>query len=142
MWFTIFARRYRCQGVLACQALRGEGACPRVSKVTHSERGDDVRDSVVEGGFAVEVRLPEAFEELQVLVPAALVEAFAESVRSVFTLSHTGVFRVDDGLDDFAGGIKGQRVPQIARDGFVTLAAFAIDGQLHRLGNSVGSFVE
>jgi len=45
-------------------------------------------------------------------------------------------------LDDFAGGVKNQGMPKVAGDGFVALAAFAVDGQLDGLGDAVRGFVE
>jgi hypothetical protein len=106
------------------------------AKCLASESGNDVRDGVVESSFAVEVGLPESFEEFEVIVPAALIESFPEGVGSVFALTSIGVFRVDHGFDDFAGGVKNQCVPQVARNGFVALAAFSIDGQLHGLSDA------
>ncbi len=86
-------------------------------------------DGVVEGGLAVEVGLPVAGEELEVIFPAALVEAFALGVRSVLRVLRArarvsvaaargaalGVrLCVQDGLDDLAGGVKDERVPAMA----------------------------
>ncbi len=114
-------------------------------------------DGVVEGGLAVEVGLPVAGEELEVIFPAALVEAFALGVRSVLRVLRArarvsvaaargaalGVrLCVQDGLDDLAGGVKDERVPEVAGDGFLALAAFAGDGFLDRLGDAMGSLME
>src|ERR1700730_6241319 len=107
-----------------------------------SEGGDDMGDSVIEGRLAIEVGLPESFEKLEVIVPAALIESFTERVGSVLALPGVSAFRVDHGLYDFAGGVKDERVPQVARNRFVALAAFSIDGQLHGLGDAVGGLVE
>src|SRR4029077_20884782 len=47
------------------------------------ERGDHAGDGVVEGGFVVEIGLPEAGEKLEVVFPTAFVKAFADGVRNV-----------------------------------------------------------
>src|SRR4029077_82240 len=100
------------------------------SKEASLEGGNDVGDGVVEGDFAVEIGLPVEGEELEVAVPAALIEALALGVGSVLgvlgvgswigssvarsgrvgTIRHSAVARirlgVEDRLDDFAGGVK------------------------------------
>src|SRR6266850_2015168 len=131
------------------------------------EGGDHTGDGVAEGGTAVEIGLPEALEDVEIVFPAALVEAFAEGVGSVGGGSAAGAFagtgggasgstgvgakiqfagsgigRSKDGADDFTGGVENQGVPEVARNGFIALAAFADDSVLHRLGNAMGSFVE
>src|SRR6266850_1933677 len=131
------------------------------------EGGDHTGDGVAEGGTAVEIGLPEALEDVEIVFPAALVEAFAEGVGSVGGGSAAGAFagtgggasggtgvgakiqfagsgigRSKDGADDFTGGVENQGVPEVARNGFIALAAFADDGVLHGLGDAVRGLVE
>src|ERR1700686_3822549 len=130
------------------------------------EGGHDMRYGIVEGDFAVEIGLPVEGEELEVAVPAALVEAFALGVGSVWGVLGEGSwvgssvarsgrvgavrhgaaggirFGVEDGLDDFAGGVKNERVPEVARNGLFALAAFADDGLLDGLRDAMGGLVE
>src|SRR6267142_1460929 len=135
----------------------------------HSEGGDHAGDGVAEGGVAVEVGLPETLEDVEIVFPAAFVQAFAEGVGSVSGggsaarvfagtcrgasgstgvgakvqfAAGNGIGRGQDGAKDFAGGVENQGVPEVARDGFIALAAFANDGILYRLGDAVGGFVE
>ncbi len=59
------------------------------------QRGDHAGDGVVKCGIAVEVRLPELRKELEVAVPAPLIDAFANGVRSVARRGYpTGVLSV------------------------------------------------
>src|SRR6266404_5340828 len=62
----------------ALQHVRGCGV-----RNAELEGGDHAGDGVAEGGATVEVRLPEALEDVEIVFPAALVEAFAEGVGSV-----------------------------------------------------------
>jgi hypothetical protein len=78
-----------------------------------------VGDRVVEGSFAVEIRLPVLREELEVIVPAALVEAFAVGVRDVGSIRWAVALSAENRFDDFTGGVEKQGVPEIAGDGFV-----------------------
>ena len=55
------------------------------------ERGDHVGDGVVKCGFVVEVGLPEPGEELEVIVPAALVEAFADGIGNVAAAGNAAI---------------------------------------------------
>ena len=85
--------------------------------------GDHTGDGVVESGLAFQIGLPESGEELEVVVPPALVEAFADGVRDVGVADDAGsrvgvgnstflfVRRLfADGIqkrfDDFAGDVK------------------------------------
>src|SRR5713226_1243463 len=113
------------------------------SDVCHSElkRGDHARNGVVERRFAVEVRLPESLQEVEIVLPAALVEALANGVGSV-PISQNAVALVSlscrvtgqNRTDDFTGSVEDQGMPQIARNRFVALTALANDGGLHRFG--------
>src|SRR6266403_4178263 len=47
------------------------------------KRRNHAGDGVVEGGAAVKVGLPEFLQQLEVVVPATLIEAFAQGVGSV-----------------------------------------------------------
>src|SRR5215469_2593172 len=107
------------------------------------ESGHDMGDGIVEGGAAIEIRLPEAPEQLEVIVPATLVQPLTDRVRCVagIMVCGAGLF-CEHWLNDFAGGVKDQRVPQIAGDGFLALAASADDGLLNGFGDSVRGFVE
>src|SRR5216683_1022763 len=64
----------------ALQDVRGWDVLARNAGL---EGGDHAGDGVAEGGAAVEVGLPEALEDVEVVFPAALVEAFAEGVGNV-----------------------------------------------------------
>jgi len=171
---TIFATQslaYQRPGNKFRARLRSKSAVQR-----HSERGDHAGDGVAEGGAAIEVGLPEALEDVEIVFPAALVEAFAEGVGSVSGggssggvfagtgsgasggrggasggtavgakvqfAAGSGIGRGENGAEDLAGGVENQGVPEVARDGFIALAAFADDGVLHGLGDAVGGFVE
>src|SRR5579859_7294 len=137
------------------EVLRGCAA----EKSWELERGDHAGDGVVEGGAAIEIGLPEAREKLKVFVPAARVETFANGVgnvrivgsgRRTIGASIAGALRrlrgrrfgAQQRLDDFAGGIEKKRVPEVARNGFAALTAFARDGRLHGLGEAVRRFVK
>ena len=54
-----------------------------LARNTGLEGGDHAGDGVAEGGAAVEVGLPETLEDVEVVFPAALVEAFAEGIGDV-----------------------------------------------------------
>ena len=60
--------------------------------------GDHAGDGVVEGGFVVEIGLPEAREKLQIVFPAAFIEAFADGVGWL-RFSACGRRASDVGLD-------------------------------------------
>src|SRR5882762_4300613 len=111
------------------------------------KRRDHTGDGVVEGGAAVKVGLPEFLQQLEVVVPATLIEAFAQGVGSVTAwaavlVTGSRTRRAKHRANHFAGGVENQRVPEVARDGFIALAALADDGGLHRLGDTVRTFVE
>src|SRR5882757_3963903 len=113
------------------------------------KRRDHTGDGVVEGGAAVKVGLPEFLQQLEVVVPATLIEAFAQGVGSVTAAWAAAVLvtgsrtrRAKTRADHFTGGVENQSVPEVARDGFIALAALADDGGLHRLGDTVRTFVE
>src|SRR5256886_14428497 len=55
---------------------------------------------------------------------------------------YTTLFRSQYRAEHFAGGVENQSVPEVARDGFIALAALADDGGLHRLGDTVRTLVE
>src|SRR5467141_2912728 len=99
--------------------------------------------------MAVKVRLPKLLEQLEVVVPAALIEALTQSVGSVAATGDAAVLvtgscagRAEHRTDNFAGGVENQGVPEVAGDGFVALVAFADDGGLHGLGDTVRTLVE
>ena len=78
-----------------------------------SKRGNHTGDGIAEAGLAVEVRLPESLQELQVIAPASLVETFTDGVRSVTATwdatvltTGRGAMRGDHRADDFPGGVK------------------------------------
>ncbi len=80
------------------------------------QRGDHARDGVVKRGIAVEVRLPELRKQLEVTIPAPLIDAFANRVGSVARRGYPAGGAVggcgrDDWADDFSGGVENQRVP-------------------------------
>src|SRR6266550_5281153 len=112
------------------------------------QRRNHSGDGVVEGGAAVKVGLPEFLQQLEVVVPATLIEAFAQGVGSVTAwagavlVTGSRARRAQHRADHLAGGVENQSVPEVARAGFIALAAFADDGGLHRLGDTVRTFVE
>src|SRR5690348_3878256 len=110
-----------------------------------SEGGDHVGDGVVEADFAVEIGLPIFGEDAEVIVPAALIEAFADGVgRVAGGERRRGIAGrlLHDGANGLAGGVKEESVPKIARNGLITLTAFADDGVLNGVGDAVGRFVK
>src|SRR5260370_4438527 len=82
----------------------------------------------------------------QISVPPACVEAMTHGVWRVFPAWRAALGpharRCHDRPDQFAGGVKNQRVPQLARDGLIALPALACNGRLHRLGDSVRAFAK
>src|SRR5260370_40118500 len=82
----------------------------------------------------------------QISVPPACVEAMTHGVWRVFPAWRAALGprarRCHDRPDQFAGGVKNQRVPQVARDGLIALPALACNGRLHRLGDSLRGFVK
>src|SRR5947208_1999675 len=113
------------------------------------KRRDHAGDGVIEGGVAIEVGLPEFLQQFEILAPSTLIEALAQSVRSVAAARDAAIL-VSSGRtggaehwpDDFTCGVENQSVPKVARDGFVTLVAFPDDGGLYRLGDTVRTLVE
>lgn len=102
-------------------------------------------DGVVEADFAVEIGLPVFGEDAEIVVPAALIEAFADGIgRVAGREGGEGVARglLHDGANRLAGRVKQESVPQIARNGLIALAAFADDGVLNGVGDAVGSLVK
>src|SRR6266567_341394 len=130
------------------RGLKGNGRGSEDAESPVLQRRDHASDGVVEGGSAVKVRLPESLKQLQVVAPAALVEALPERVRRVAAAGDATVVvaascsRTKHGAEDFTGGVEDQRVPQVAGNGFIALAAFADNGGLHRLGDAVRGLVE
>src|SRR5437660_2033506 len=61
------------------EQLRG----PHAPGARALKRRDHAGDGVVEGGVAVQIRLPEFLQQLEIVIPASLVEAFAQGVGSV-----------------------------------------------------------
>src|ERR1700730_8998482 len=112
------------------------------------KRRDHAGDGVVEGGATVKVGLPEFLQQLEIVVPAALIEAFAQGVGSVATwaaavlVTGSRTRRAKHRADNFTGSVENQGVPEVARDGFVALMALADNGGLHRLGDTMRTFVE
>src|SRR6266403_27594 len=112
------------------------------------KRRDHSGNGVVEGGAAVKVGLPEFLQQLEVLVPATLIEAFAQGVGSVapedaaVLVTGSRARRAKHRADDFTGGVENQSMPEVAWDGFIALPALADDGGLHRLGDTVRTLVE
>src|ERR1700676_252753 len=114
---------------------------------TFLERGHHARYGVVKCGIAVKVRLAELRKQLEVSVPAPLIDAFANGVRGIARgghLTRTAVCRCgrDDRADDFSRRIENERVPEVARNTFFALSAFADDGLLDRFGDAVRGFVK
>src|ERR1700674_846222 len=137
---SILASGEQLEGALGAEANRG----PRTL-----QRRNHAGDGVVEGDAAVKVRLPKFLEQLEVVAPATLVEAFAHGVGNVAAVGGVAVLVTGGGArrakhraDDFTGGVEDQSVPEVTRDGFVALAALANDGGLHRLGDTVRTFME
>jgi hypothetical protein len=60
----------------------GELARNQTKKVT-SQGGDHVRDGVIEGDAAIQVRLPIFGQEAKIIFPAAFVQALAHGVGDV-----------------------------------------------------------
>src|SRR3989442_2156303 len=87
------------------------------------EGGDHAGDGVAEGGAAVEVGLPETLENVEIVFPAAFVEAFAEGVGSVSGGGGAaGVFagtggRASGGRGGASGGTAGGAKAQCAPGG-------------------------
>src|SRR5712692_10077836 len=89
------------------------------------ERRYHARNGVIERRFAVEVRLPESLQEVEIVFPAALVEALANGISAVPISRNAATFlslscgrRGQHSTDDFASGVEDQGMPEIARDGF------------------------
>ena len=102
-------------------------------------------DGIVEADLAVEIGLPILGEDAEVVVPAALIEAFADGIgRVAGGEGGDGVARrlLHDGANRLAGGVEEQSVPKIARNGLIALTAFADDGVLNGVGDAVGSLVK
>src|ERR1700731_4285127 len=95
------------------------------------KRRDHAGDGVVEGGATVKVGLPEFLQQLEIVVPAALLKAFAQLVGSVATsaaavlVTDSRTRRAKHRADNFAGGVENQGVPEVVSDGFVALMTFA-----------------
>src|SRR5213082_738587 len=86
------------------------------------QSGDHVSDGVVECGVAIEIGLPIAREQLEIIFPAASIEAFALGIGSVFAgwfgaAGSCVEVRVHDRFDDFSGGVEDQRVPEVTGNG-------------------------
>ena len=47
------------------------------------KRGDHARDGIVKRGLAVEIRLPEAYEKLVVVVPTSLIESLTDGIGCI-----------------------------------------------------------
>src|SRR6266571_357050 len=114
-----------------------------------SQGGHHASNGVIEGGFAVEVRLPESLQEVEIVFPAALVESFANRIGTIPVSRNAATFvslsrggRGQHRADNFAGGVEDQSMPEIARNGLVVLMALANDGGLHRFRDPVRAFVE
>src|SRR5712692_6245372 len=118
----------------------------RIPVRAHADASDDLqrrhhpRDRGVEIGFPVEVRLPESFEEKQIAGPSARIKSLTHRIGRV--RAGLGVRGFKGPLDDLAGGVEQQGVPEVARDGFSSFAAFAGDGITHALGQRVRGLVE
>src|SRR5215467_189649 len=122
------------------------------------QRRNHVRNGVGEVDAAVEVGLPVLGEDAQVVLPAAFIEAFANRVGNVSgrrRSGRSGAGGISAGrgreqrsaargqrANHLAGSVEKQGVPEIARNGFVALAAFAKNGILHDIGDAVGSLME
>ena len=105
-------------------------------------------DRVLKRNPAVQVGLPVLRKDAQIIFPASFIETFADRIRHVPRVAST---RGSTGRicraqchrpDDFAGGVEEQRMPEIARDGFFSLAAFAEDSILHGIGDAVRRFMK
>src|SRR2546423_13096375 len=84
--------------------------------------GDHVSDGVGECGVAMEIGLPIAREQLEIIFPAASVEAFALGIRSVFAggfgAAGSGAeVSVHDRLDELPGGVEDQRLRGVTGSG-------------------------
>lgn len=108
-------------------------------------------DGVVEGDAAIQVRLPIEIEKKVVLVPTALGEDVLQGVRNSAGLRRLwrliGVGAVlgrilEDGLHNFHGGVNNQGMPEVARNGFVALFAFAADGGFDGRGDAMRCLME
>src|SRR5713226_4349129 len=127
----------------ALQDVRGWDVLARNAGL---EGGDHAGDGVAEGGAAVEVGLPEALEGVgNVGGGRSAAGVFAGTGGGASGCTAGGakvqfaarscIGRGENGAEDFAGGVENQGVPEVARDGFIALAAFADDGVLHGLGD-------
>src|SRR5712692_4327480 len=113
------------------------------------ERRYHAGNGVIERRFAVEVRLPKSLQEVEIVFPAALVEALSNSVSTVPISRNAATFvslirgrRGQHSADDLAGGVEDQGMPEIPRNGFVALTALTNDGGLHHFSDPVRAFVE
>src|SRR5215813_9832780 len=123
--------------------------------------GNHVGHGVGEVDAAVEIRLPILCEDAEVVFPTAFVQAFADCIRYISGRNgrrgptrrwikrrssgdRGGRTRAAGryGANDFASRVKEQSVPQVARDRFIALSAFAKDRLLHDVGDAVRRFVE
>src|SRR6267154_5906263 len=68
----------------------------RISGFQALQRGDHACDGVVERSSAVKVRLPEFLQQLEIVIPTALVQAFAQGVGSVTATGRAAIL-VDSG---------------------------------------------
>src|SRR5438067_1678739 len=98
--------------------------------------------------MGVQIRLPEFLQQLEILVPTALIEAFAQRVRSVaaargaILVAGSGAGGAKYGAKHLPRGVENQSMPEVPGNGFVALAALADDGRLHGFGDAVRTFVE
>src|SRR6266851_2532274 len=121
----------------------------RISGFQALQRGDHACDGVVERSSAVKIRLPEFLQQLEIVIPAALIQAFAQRIRSITAAGHATIVvasgrarRAKHRTYDFTGSVENESLPEVARDGFVTLVALANDGGLHGVGNTMRTFME
>src|SRR5258706_12787802 len=63
----------------------------RISGFQALQRGYHACDGIVERSSAVKVRLPEFLQQLEIVIPAALIQAFAQRIRSITAAGHTAI---------------------------------------------------
>src|SRR5258706_1955643 len=63
----------------------------RISGFQALQRGYHACDGIVERSSAVKVRLPEFLQQLEIVIPAALIQAFAQRIRSITAAEHTAI---------------------------------------------------
>src|SRR3989441_5414599 len=108
------------------------------SRVNHSQCRHQPCHGPIKIGFAIEVGLPIPLQHPLIVLPSAGLEVELISVGRVVaarpSIRDAQIF-CQSALDDFAGGVKQEGMPEVAGNRFPPLAAFADDGVTHRAGH-------